>query len=82
MNKEIISQYLLSRLCWPNKDTIPDIKINELRIESDNIHINHDVLFKSIGSNEYKKYFSSIECIVWKRDITNFIREKNINDLI
>ena len=82
MDYTILKEYLESRLCWPNKETTPHIKINNIKNSTENICINHDVLFCKIGSSELKKYLSSIECTVWKSDVSNFIRERNLNILL
>ncbi len=81
-NFQIYKDYLESRLCWSNKETTPSIEILSIDEKNETFTIKHNVNFKKIGEVKKYKYFSNISCTVHKTLFQEFLRNKNLNQLI
>lgn len=81
-NFQLYRDYLESRLTWSNKETVPSIEILSVKENIDTFTIDHNVNFNKIGEVKKHKYFSNISCTVHKKLFQEFLRNKNLNQLI
>lgn len=83
ITNELISEYLISELNWPNKETIPIVRVNKFTNRTnDSIYVDHDILFKKYNSDKLYQYMTSIIYIIYLTDIRDFLRDKNLNYIV
>lgn len=84
IDDKILSEYLQSRMCWSNKETVPLVIVENILTSQDKktIKIKHSVKFRKINDINTFPYFNSIECTIFVSDLVSFIRDKNLGNLI
>lgn len=82
MTNEVLSNYLLGKITWANKETTPIVRVHFFDKVNDKVDIIHSVLFKRKDEDTIYPYFDKIKCSVYIDDIIQFTREKNLNQLL
>lgn len=84
MNKDLITTYLIKKMTWANKETTPIVYVSAFEYSDDRLKVKvvYDVFFKNPKSDKLYNYLNSITCTIFTSDITDFIRDKNLNELI